>query len=165
MAKPNCLVKISGNLLENVKVLSWLKEKSKEFSLVILIGGGEQINTAFMEKGFNIKFCTLGRVTETLVERQLARDVLENNQANIQDQLDWQGISARVIIPVMNIATVLCHVNGDVYVLAAYNGFDQIFILTGKRGVGKKRQWLEQLAKCFEHIEKGELDKIKVVGF
>lgn len=167
MAKPNGLVKISGNLLENEKVLEWLKELSKHFSLAILIGGGKQINEAFKKRGFENNFTPMGRVTESLDKRQLARDILELNQAVIQDLIDEpaRDIHARVIIPVMDIATVLCHVNGDVYVLAAYNGFDKIFVLTEESGVEKKRAWLKQLAKCFEHIEKGELEKIEVIGF
>ena len=165
MAKPNALVKISGNLLEKKEVIERLRVLSRSYFLVILIGGGEQINTAFKEKGFGIKFSPLGRITESLVERQLARDILETNQAFIQDLLDEEGITARVIIPVMDIATVLCHVNGDVEILAAYGGFDKLFLFTLKDKVEEKNLWLKELAKCFEYIERGELDKIEVVGF
>ncbi len=165
MVKPNAFVKISGNLLEKEEVIEWLKDISKQYFLAICIGGGEQINEAFKKKGFDIKFGPLGRITESLEERQLARDILEKNQAFIQDLVDEKGISARVIIPVDDIATVLCHVNGDVKLLAAYNGYHRLFMLTSKDMVKKKRLWVKRVARVFEVIEKGELDKIEVVGF
>jgi hypothetical protein len=165
VAKPNVLVKISGNLLVNQDVLDWLRQLSGHYSLVVVPGGGGDINKAFKERGFEIKFCPLGRVTKSLEERQVARDVLEKNQALMQDLLDENGIEARVEIPVRTFGTVLCHENGDILVLSVYNGFDSIYILTSKNTVEAKRRWLEQLAVCFQHIEKGELNKIEVIGF
>lgn len=165
MAKPNAFVKVSGNLLENEEVLEWLREHGKKYYLVICIGGGEQINEAFREKGFEIKFGPLGRITNSLAERQLARDVLEQNEAIIQDMLDEKGISARVLIPVDDVAGVLCHVNGDIKLLSAYLGYDKLFLLTPKDRVEKKELWLKDVAKVFEVIEKGDLDKIEVIGF
>ncbi len=165
MTKPNALIKVSGNLLKNKKVIDWIKKIDKKYSIVILIGGGEQINKAFKKKGFKIKFGPLGRITKTLEEKQLARDVLEKNQATVQDMLDKKGISARVIIPVLDIATVLCHVNGDIEILAAYNGFNKIFALTLKKNVEKKKTWLKELAKSFVHIDSGNLKKIEILGF
>jgi len=165
MAKQNALVKISGSLLKNAKAIDRIKRISKKYFTVILIGGGEQINKAFRKKGWKVAFGPLGRVTKTFREKQLARDVLEENQELVQDMLDGKGISAKVIIPVDDIATVLCHVNGDVKVLSAYNGFDRIFIFTFKDIVEKKRLWLKRLADCFKHIGDGGIDKIEVVGF
>jgi len=165
MAKPNAFVKISGSLIEKEEVLEWLKNISKQYFVAICIGGGRQINEAFKERGFNVRFGPMGRITKTLEEKQLARDVLEKNQAVIQDMVDEMGISARVIIPVDDVATVLCPVNGDVKVLAAYNGYDKIFILTSKERARKKRLWVKRVAKVFEVIERGELDKIEVLGF
>lgn len=165
MAKPNMIVKISGSLINNEKVLRWLKDLSGQNSLVIISGGGEDINEAFRERGFQIRFGPMGRITRTLEERQVARDVLEKNQAILQDLLDEKGINGRAVIPAREIGTVLCLENGDVMVLSAYNGFDKIFVLTSESKVEEKRLWLKQLAKCFQHIEKGELDKIEVMGF
>jgi hypothetical protein len=166
MAKPNAFVKISGSLSKKKKeVIEWLKNISKQYFLVICPGGGEQINEAFKARGFKVKFGPLGRITDSLEEKQLARNVLEKNRAMIQDLVDEAGINARVIIPVDEIATVLCHVNGDVKLLAAYNGFDKLFILTEKDRVKKKKLWVKKVAKVFEVIEKGGLDKIEVVGF
>ena len=165
MAKPNAFIKMSGNLLDKEEVLEWLKKISKEYYVVICIGGGKQINEAFIKRGFKIRFGPLGRKTDSLDEKQLARDVLERNQATIQDLIDEKGIIARVIIPFLEIATVLCPVNSDVMALAAYIGFDKVFILTSLEIEKKKKRWVKAVAKVFEVIQKGGLDKIEVVGF
>lgn len=165
MPKPNAFVKISGNLLENAAVLEWLRELAKIYFVAICIGGGEQINEAFEKQGFPIEFGLLGRETSSLEGRQLARDVLERNQASIQDQLDDVGVNARVIIPVTDIGSVLCHINGDVLFLAAYIGFDKLFMLTTEDKVKAKKLWLEQIIAALKVNNKGELNKIEVVGF
>lgn len=127
----NCLIKVSGDLTSPSKELAeFIRRLSNEFFVVICLGGGTQINKAFEDKGFEIKFGPLGRETNSLEQRQLARDILEMNQAKFQDALQSDGIHASVVIPVLEIGTVLCHVNGDQYVLAAYQGFDSIFVVT-----------------------------------
>jgi len=165
MNRQNAFVKISGNLLDNLQVLDWLKELAKNYFVAICIGGGEQINEAFKQADYPIVFGPLGRVTRLLEERQLARDVLERNQAQIQDMLWEKGIAAQVIIPVVEIGGVLCHINGDIMMLAVYLGYDKLFLLTTKDRVEKKKLWILQVAEVFEAIEKGELDKIEIVGF
>lgn len=165
MARPNAFVKISGNLLENAAVLEWLRELARFYFVVICIGGGEQINAVYKERGLPIKFGPLGRITRSLEERQIARDILEENQAIIQDLLDEKEINARVIIPVEEIGGVLCHINGDIMMLASYLGYDKLFILTTKDRVEKKQLWLKQVGEVFTVIEKGTLDKVEVIGF
>lgn len=163
--RKNAFVKVSGNLLGKREVIEWLRKVSKNYFIVICIGGGEQINEAFRKKDFSIKFGPLGRITKSLEEKQFARDILERNQTLVQDLIDGEGISAQVVIPIRDIASVLCHENGDLMILSAYNGFDKCFILTLKERVVKKKLWLKQLAKCFSYIGEGKLDKIEVVGF
>ena len=165
MLKPNGLVKISGGGLNNDLVLEYLRGFTKEYSTVVITGGGSDINKAFREKGYEIKFCPLGRVMDTLEERQLARNILEKNQAKLQDLLDEKGIIARVGIPYSEIETVTCPENGDLTVLRSYGGFDKIVIFTRKKMVKKKKAWVKKVAKAFSHIAKGELDKIEVRGF
>jgi hypothetical protein len=165
MAKPNAFVKVSGNLLENALVIGLIREVAKAYSVVVCVGGSEQINKAFEEGEFQIKFGSLGITTHTLAERQLARDVLERNEALTQDWLDDNGISARAIILVQDIGGVLCHINEDVMLLAAYNGFNKLYIITEKSRVDSKKLWLKKLAEAFETTGEGELDKIEVIGF
>lgn len=165
MLKPNGLVKISGDGLNNDLVLEYLREFSQRYSIVIIVGGGTDINKTFDEKGYRNEFCPLGRVSDTFRERQIARSVLEKNQARFQDVLDDEKICARVVIPFREIGTVSCPENGDVMVLSAYLGFDKIIIFTKHENVEAKKQWLKKVAEAFCHIAKGELDKIEVRGF
>lgn len=146
-------VKISGDLWNSDEVHEWLRELSTKRFVVVCIGGGTQINDAFEKNGFPINYGPLGRETVTFQERQLARDVLEVNQAEMQDLLAGKGIPANVIIPVLNVNSVLCHVNGDIFIMAAYHGFDETFVLTLNDRVSKKEE------------EFSKYTKIKVVGF
>lgn len=108
---------------------------------------------AFQERGFPIVFGPLGRETKTFEERQLARDVLEENQSVIQDLLAEHGITATVIIPVRDIGSVLCHSNGDILTREAYHGFDRLYILTLAERVKSKKKEFESLPK------------IEIIGF
>ena len=153
MARKTALIKISGDLLSKKEVIDKIKEISKEYFTVITVGGGTQISEAFQEKGFPIKFEPLGRETESLEKKQLARDILEKNQMEIQDFLAEEGIAATVIVPFVDVASVLCPINGDIFVLATYLGFDSLYIFTLKEREEQKR-------KDFE-----KYPKIKVIGF
>lgn len=154
MGRQNALVKVSGDLCGREDVLEWIRKLSVEYFTVVLVGGGTQINEAFQKAGLKIKkHGPLGRETETLKESQLARDVLEENQEKIQDLLATRGVMATVVIPVLEIGTVLCHINGDVYILTAYLGFDKIFVLTYENRVKEKKRAFKKYPK------------IEVVGF
>ena len=140
MQRKNCLVKISGDVLES-GTLDWIATLNRDYFVVVCVGGGTQINEAFTKEGLPVgKFGPLGRETKTFRERQLARDVLEQNQAQIQDALASRGVHVSVMIPVLDIGTVLCHVNGDQFVLTAYHGFDVIYVVTTKDRVAEKRK-------------------------
>jgi len=165
MLKSNLLVKISGDGLKSKIVKEYLRESVKKYSITVITGGGSDINKIFKEKGYEIEFCPLGRITKSLEERQEAKKILEKNQAMLQDEYDSEGICVRVEIPFREIGTVSCPENGDVMVLSAYLGFDKIVIFTKQENVEAKRQWLKKVAEAFCHIEKGELDKIEVRGF
>lgn len=151
--KPNCLIKLSGDQLSK-NVLRWVKGLTKSHFVVICVGGGTQINSAFARAGIPVrKFGILGRECKTLRERQLARDVLERNRERVQRGLASIGASACVVVPVLEIGTVLCHVNGDQFVLTAYHGYETIYVVTSKPRVKiKTKQFLPY-------------PKIKVVGF
>lgn len=140
MSRRNCLVKLSGDAIQD-NVLAWVGELARDRFVVVCAGGGTQINQAFVAAGFPTgAFGPLGRETKSFPERQLARDVLERNQAEIQDRLAAAKIHAVVVIPVLEIGTVLCHVNGDQFVLSAYLGFDEVFVVTAPKRVATKRE-------------------------
>jgi len=163
--KMNGLIKLSGDGIKSEKALKELKNFSKKYSTVVIIGGGTNISAEFEKKGFEIKFCPLGRITESLEEKKLAIKILKKNQKYFQNFIDAKGIRARVEIPGRNVGSVLCPENGDTMVLSAYLGFDKIIIFTRESNIKAKKLWLEKVAKVFGHIEKGKLDKIEIRGF
>ena len=131
MARKNAFVKISGDMVNSPELIKWLKKISHEYFTVICVGGGTQINTVFEKQGIPITdHGPLGRETKTLQEKQLARNVLERKQKSLQETLAQHEINAIVKIPILDIGSVLCHVNGDTYALAVYHGFDVIYIVT-----------------------------------
>jgi len=151
--KEHCLVKISGDMLTN-PVFDWIMDLDREYAVTICVGGGTQINEAFRQAGLPIReFGPLGRPTVTEEERQLARRVLEQNQAIVQKRLVALGVDANVVIPAFEIGRVFCHLNGDQYLLAAYHGFYILYAVTA----------LERLENKSEQF--ALYPKIHVVGF
>lgn len=145
--RKSCLVKLSGDMLTD-KALAWIKELSEKYFVVICVGGGTQINRAFAKAGLPVKkHGPLGRETRSLKERQLARDVLERNQAKVQDRLAALDVHVSVVIPVLEIGTVLCHVNGDQFLLTSYLGFDILYAVTLPDRLQKKRKQFAQYKK------------------
>ncbi|HBI25591.1 MAG: hypothetical protein UT41_C0001G0292 [Candidatus Wolfebacteria bacterium GW2011_GWC2_39_22] len=140
-------VKISGDLISREDVLDWIRVLTQDYFVVVCSGGGTQINKAFEERGIPVVFGPLGREIERFEDRQFAREILEKNQAEIQDLLQAKQIQATVVIPVLDIGSVLCHVNGDVYVLAAYLGFDALYVLTLEDRVVKKTEEFKMYPK------------------
>jgi len=154
MSRKNVFVKISGDLCFSEEVLKWIGELAKECFVVVCVGGGTQINEEFEKRGWEVgEHGSLGREIRDFEKKQFARDILEKNQVRVQELLAGMDIRAEVIIPVLDIATVLCHLNGDTFVLAAYLGFDAIYVVTTKARVDAKR----------EHFS--EHPKIEVIGF
>jgi acetylglutamate kinase len=155
MARKTAFIKVSGDLVARDDVLAWIKwlVEAEHYFVVICIGGGTQINEVFKAQGLPINYGPLGRETTTFEERQLARDVLEKNQAEIQDLLAEHEIQATVILPVLDIGSVLCHVNGDIFAMAAYLGFDKVYVLT----LDSRKEQKEKEYKPYP--------KIKSIGF
>lgn len=151
--RKTAFVKISGDLISRKDVLNWIKSITDNYFVVICSGGGAQINDEFTKKNIAIKFGPLGREIKNFEDRQIARDILEKNQAEIQDLFETKNIKATVVIPVLDIGSVLCHVNGDIYTKATYLGFDKIYILTLSDRIEKKKK------------EFNKFPKIEIVGF
>lgn len=89
----------------------------------------------------------MGRETDTFEERQLQRNVLEMNQATLQDWLAGERVFAAVEIPVVMIGTVLCPVNGDQMIRAAYLGFDELYVVTTVERAEEKQKTFADLPK------------------
>jgi acetylglutamate kinase len=145
--KENAFVKLSGDVLANASIFSFLNELSQEYHVVVCVGGGSSINSAMAEMGVEPKFGPLGRETTSMRERQVQREVLERNQAELQDHLQMRGIVAEVIIPWVQCGSVSCPVNGDVYVQVAYLAFDVLFVFTLSERLENKRKQFAHLPK------------------
>lgn len=155
--RQNCLVKITGDMLDEYGLFAieqLTQRLNTQFFVVLCIGGGTQITQELAKAGLDKgTFGPLGREINSFEGRQLARDVLERNQAQLQDHLASEGIHVSVVVPVLDVGTVLCHINGDQFVLAAYHGFDAVYILT-------KRERMEEKKKFFAPYQ-----KVNVLGY
>ena len=152
-ARENVFIKISGDEYLNPAFRTWVRELVSRFFVVICVGGGTQVNEEYARRGFPVKkHGPMGREAENLEQRQVARDVLETNQAALQDWLADEGIIVTVEIPVLTIGTVLCHVNGDQMVRSAYLGFEKLYVVTTPERLDVKRQQFSDLSERVEVI-------------
>ena len=136
------------------RVLQWIKNLSKKYSVVVCVGGSTQINKAFEKAGFPVsKFGPLGRESKSLKEKKLAKDILKKNKIELQNRLKVIGTRTKVVTPVFKIGNVLCHINGDNFVLLAYLGFDILYVVTVDERVEQKKEYFKPYPK------------IQVVGF
>lgn len=146
--KKNIFVKVSGDLYKNEGFLEFLSKKSQDGYVVVCVGGGTQINNALEKNGFNLSVHgPLGRELRSMEERQLAKNILENNQSELQDLLLVKNIGVHVVIPVFDIGSVTCHVNGDNMLRWVYLGFDELYAITLKDRVEKKKEQFKELPK------------------
>lgn len=147
----NVFVKISGDEYLNSAFRTWIRELVSRYFVVICVGGGTQVNEEYARRGFPVKkHGPMGREAENLEQRQVARDILEQNQSRLQDLLAAEGIFVTVEIPVLMIGTVLCHVNGDQMVRNAYLGFEKLFVITTPERLENKQK---QFADLSERVE------------
>src|SRR5271169_2335412 len=150
----NIFVKISGDLIDNEQAVRWIAEHSKNTSMVVCVGGGTDINNALVDAGIPMrKHGPLGREHQSEAERAIADEVLAKNVIKTKSLFKERAIDSEVIAPIINIGGIMCHVNGDQMILAAYLGFDQLFVLTTVDRVTKKEAEFANYAK------------VKVVGF
>jgi len=148
MSRKSVFVKVSGDLCLLPEFVARIEKIAREYFVVICVGGGTQINKGFEKAGIALEeYGPLGRETKTFEERQLARDILEVNQARLQDHLAKEKITATVIIPVLDIGSVLCHVNGDQMVRTCYLGFDHLFVMTTPDRLEQKKKDFAGLPK------------------
>ncbi len=146
--RKSAFVKVSGDLILHPKVLKWVRRLAGQFHVVTCAGGGTQINEALTSAGYTLrKHGPLGRELGTFEERQIARNVLEVNKAQLEDRLAMENIHAQVVIPVLEIGGVLCHVNGDTFLETAYIGFDVLFVVTTKEREQGKSDMFRHLPK------------------
>ncbi|VAW32686.1 hypothetical protein MNBD_CPR01-544, partial [hydrothermal vent metagenome] len=121
---------------------------AKKSFVIVVVGGGTEISERLSKAGYEIIFDDIhGRVTESWEERKIARDVLEENAKKLQDFFVGKGVF--VVPPIIDVAGVTCHINGDNYIKSAYLGFDKLYIFTLKDRIKKK----EQIFKNYPKVE------------
>jgi len=149
----NTLIKVSGDLIGNERVLEFIKNKGEQSYVVVVLGAGTKITQRLEAEGIKFEFGPSGRITD-FHGRQIARNILEEQQAGMQDLFIQEGVHAVVEIPVIPVGGVLCHINGDDYLKSiGYNTFGELYCLTTQERIEKKREVFR------------EYPKIKVIGF
>jgi hypothetical protein len=143
MGRKSALIKVSGDLQGSKQFLSFVRQISENFFVVVCVGGDTQISS----DGIPALFGPLGRELTDFSHKQRARDILENNQVLLQDTLADEKIPATVIIPAIDVGSVLCHVNGDTFIEAAYLGFDVLYVITTPDRIDDKRTRFKHLPK------------------
>lgn len=159
MARKRIFVKVSGDEFLSDAFLKWLNALDDNSPwIVICVGGGTQINAEFERLGFPVrKHGPLGREMNTFEERQSQRDVLERNQALLQDALSEKNISAVVEMPILTIGAVICPVNGDQMVRTVYLGYDELYVVTTATRAEKKHRMFAELPKVRVMYEDGDV--------
>lgn len=157
------VVKVSGDLRELVETLDFIKAKTKEGLVFVLIGGGSDITAeiAGEDSGYNPIFTPLGRVLPPELEPQRLK-VLLSNQRRLIANLNRLGISAGarlrsgvevvVDIPYGKIGGVSYPQNADRKAIDALLGFDEVYILTLSHRVKKKRRELKPIIDAFPNL-------------
>ena len=140
----NILVKISGDASDNPGALKFIKEKSKSNKIVVICGGGTQINEALAKKGFKIKFDIHGRVINSKKEDKIVRKILEKERKDLQKEFNK---NVAVLSPIISAGLIFCHINGDNLVKAFYLGFDEIFVFTLKNRMKNKKDFFKSYPK------------------
>jgi len=146
----NILIKVSGDLLDSDEFFDFACEKARNNYVVVICGGGTQVNRELEKHGIVPYFENGRRITRTLKERKIAREVLWKLRDDLQDKFVGKGVW--VVSPYIQIASVECPINGDDMVKACYLGFDEIYVFTKKERIEKKK-------KVFENFK-----KVKIVG-
>jgi len=141
----NVLIKASGDVTGNEEFIHFAAKKAKNNYVVVICGGGTQINAAFEKAGFKIIFDNHGRVTETWEERKLARDILEIEEKKLQDKFIGTGVTVKA--PILDAGGVICPVNGDRQVKAYYLGFEEIYVFTLKERIENKKKFFDGFPK------------------
>ena len=146
--RKNILIKVSGDLVEKEETLEFIKAKTKDGYVVVVCGGGTAIGEALKKQGIESKFGPAGRMVSDFRGRQIARNILENHQVELQDRFNVLSINVLVEIPVVYIGGVLCHINGDDFLKSvAYNSYDELYCLTEKGKVQKKKEIFNKYPK------------------
>jgi len=99
----NILVKSSGDLTDGQEFYNFVADKALQNRVVVICGGGTKISAALEAAGYDVEFDKLERrVTATVAEKIIMRDVLAGEAKNLQKKfLHWNVI---VVPPILYLA-------------------------------------------------------------
>jgi len=141
----NILIKSSGDVLNNKKLIGFIKNKAKKSRVVVICGGGTQISEALIKAGYKIKYDEYGRITKTTKEKNIVKKVLEKHKKELEKIINSKN--AKVAIPILKVEGAECHINGDNMVKACYLGFNSIYIFTLKGRIRGKQEIFKNYPK------------------
>ena len=126
----NIGIKASGDVLNCKGFLSFVTEKAAKNYVVVVAGGGSDINKALREAGYEPAYDKhRRRITKTEQERAIMRRVLEKNTTKLQNKFIGTGV---IVEPsFLDYAKVLCPINGDDFLTTImYIGYDILYAVT-----------------------------------
>lgn len=142
----NILIKGSGDITDSQQFFNFVFEKTRSNYVVVICGGGTKISAALQEAGYAVEYDELDRrIIHTWEERVIMRDVIEQEEKRLQDKFVGKGVI--VVPPILYAGSVLCPINGDDLVKAYDLGFDEIYVLTKKERIKKKKAIFEKWPK------------------
>lgn len=141
----NILIKVSGDLCYSKKFINFVKEIFKNNHISILVGGGKQINETLKKASYKLsKHPTkLGRELKSFKEKIIATECLYNNCHKLRKKLN---LPINIKPSILNWHKQI-HVNGDIFVLTLYHGFDKIYIVTTKNRIEIKQKEFKEYKK------------------
>ena len=141
----NILIKGSGDVTSSKGFFDLVVEKAHDNYVVVICSGGTKISAALEKAGHTVAYDMQNRrITKTLEERTIMRDILEEEEKRLQDVFVGTGVV--VVSPILYAGSVVCPINGDDLVKAYDLGFDEIYVLTKPERVKKKRNVFKEFA-------------------
>ena len=109
--------------------------------------GGTQINRTLDQNGIGFtKHPRLGRDTSQDGYRLAAKVLWENRHA-LEKALKARNVFSEVLLPIITLHGVKCHLDGDLMVLNAYWGFDELYVVTTSDRIAAKQELFVDLPK------------------
>ena len=153
-------IKVSGSLINNPRFYHFMASMGdpKAVKIVLCVGGGEQINENLKKAGYNVSgtFGPAGREQENAKAKAITYQTLITNKQIVERELLKRHCAPPLymcIPPIIHIGEELCFVNGDNMVVAAYLGYDLLFVATLKERFDAKSEQFK------------DYRKVQIVGF
>lgn len=147
-----CLVKVSGDLVDNKEAILFVESLSEvnDYDIVVIVGGSTQVSKALKDADFDVAFEDGRRVHENAESKKLATKVLKGTLDKFRDNLNEHFLGA-LTSPIVNIEEARSgsnHVNADEYLRILAPNYEHVYCLTKK---GRKKYFPSRIeVKEFE---------------